>query len=458
MKRILFLSTIPATADPDTADWRTLRNSCARILGDAYSTEIASFAEIAYLADGKQSRIWHPEQGWDVGDFDLVILQRVGPEIEKAIAVAHYLQAKNVPFIDSYVLMRGKGKLAGAFMRAAAGLPTPPTFFAAPVVYAALFKQNPPFTYPFVLKADDGRKGRDNYLIHSYDELVATLAKHPGTMMIAQLFIPNDGDLRVLVLGGKVRLIIHRKGAEDSHLNNTSQGGKATLVSPDRIPRNVLRQCVRAAQLEALEVAGVDVIFDTGTGKHYFLEVNRAPQISSGAFVEEKFAAYAAMIQDIMKAAQKKSKKLLGRVEYLKFTQFDGLRVPTRVDSGAKTSALWASGIRVDADGVLHFRLFDEGSEYYTGQEITTKKFDQTVVANSTGQAEARYRVQLRVILRGRAIRASFTLANRSEQVYPVLIGRSLLRGKFIVDVSAGRPLREKEQLRAEKLKRTLTR
>jgi hypothetical protein len=49
---------------------------------------------------------------------------------------------------------------------------------------------------------------------------------------------------------------------------------------------------------------------------------------------------------------------------------------------------------------------------------------------------------------------ATFTLADRSSQVYPVLIGRATLRGKFIVDVQMGSPLREEEEKRSMELQK----
>ena len=45
--------------------------------------------------------------------------------------------------------------------------------------------------------------------------------------------------------------------------------------------------------------------------------------------------------------------------------------------------------------------------------------------------------VELRYTPANQAV-ATFTLADRSTQVYPVLIGRATLNGKFIVDVQKG--------------------
>lgn len=300
MKKVLFIKSL-TKSDPTTdLDWMALQDGVAAHLKEEYEVEVASFKSLAYLVDGNHSRIWHAEKGYDIADFDLVVFRRMGDELEKGISAAHYLSAKNVPFIDQYLLTPGKGKLAGAFLRAANDLPVPKTFFASAGIYESVFREHAPFDYPFVLKADNGSKGRDNYLVGSFEELQEILKRSSELDMIAQAFIPNDGDMRILVLGGEIGAVILRKGQEDSHLNNTSQGGSATLLSLSDLDEKIVSDALKAASLEKLQVAGVDVVIDKQTGKHYFLEVNRAPQLATGAFTDEKLAAYSRMIVKLL--------------------------------------------------------------------------------------------------------------------------------------------------------------
>ncbi len=435
-----------------------MRDQMRILLGPNCQVEVELISSLAFLADANSSRIWHPVKGWDVTDFDLVVFRRVGTDIERAISIAHYLKARQVPFVDQYLHMPGKGKLAGAFSRAGNNLPSPRTFYGTSEIYTQVFDDKPPLSYPFVLKADNGRKGRDNYLIRTPKELFTQLRKNEHLDMVAQEFIPNDGDLRVLVLNGAPKLVILRKAQAGTHLNNTSQGGKAELLPLSTLSRRMHANCILAAELEKLQVAGVDLIIDKNTGKHYILEVNRAPQLATGAFVNEKLHAYAQMISGILETRSLDNRKpvqTIGRVEDIELPKI-GLIVPSRIDTGAKTSSIWASNIWFDANKILHFTLFDAGSEYYTGDELTTETFAETVVANSSGHAEKRYVVKLLVSLRNRRIRASFTLADRSAQVYPILIGRNVLRGKFVVDVRLGNPQRQEERQRSKQLKNRL--
>jgi len=458
VKKILFLKSVTKSDVTTDRDWIALQDGVAKRLGDSYTVEVARFSDLAYLADGAKSRIWHIKKQYDIADFDMVVFRRVGDELEKAISAAHYLSMKSVPFIDSYLLTQGKGKLAGAFLRAAHGLPVPRTFFASQTGYEEIFRDDAPISFPFVIKADNGSKGRDNYLVKSFDELIAVLKRSSGLDMISQTFIPNDGDMRVLVLGNKVGSVILRKGKGDSHLNNTSQGGSAELLDPESLDSTIAADCLAAAQLESLQVAGVDVVIDKVTGDHYFLEVNRAPQLATGAFVDEKLSAYADMVSRFLKDAPssniRQAVQTIGRVEPI-LPPDSGVRVRARIDTGAKTSAIWASNIHV-VDDQLRFMLFDESSENFSGEEIVTNEYTKTVVASSNGMAEVRYKIKLSLVLKGRKIRASFTLSDRSDQVYPVLIGRNVLRGKFVVNVKLGKPMHQEERRRTKDLRRVI--
>ena len=118
--------------------------------------------------------------------------------------------------------------------------------------------------------------------------------------------------------------------------------------------------------------------------------------------------------------------------------------VPAKIDTGADASAVWASDIFVDRDGLLHYKLFDKGSPYYTGDEIVTDAYSVAVVKSASGDVVMKYKVKLPIKIKGRKIRTVFGLSNRSTHNYPILIGRRTLQGRFIVDV-------EKKDIETEK-------
>jgi ribosomal protein S6--L-glutamate ligase len=148
---------------------------------------------------------------------------------------------------------------------------------------------------------------------------------------------------------------------------------------------------------------------------------------------------------------------VIGRAEKIDLLDFKLSEVPAKVDTGADTSSIWASNI-VEKDDGLYFTLFGPGAPNYTGklQHFTKPDYSLTRVANSFGQKELRYKVKLRINVKGRRIRATFTLSDRSLKTYPILLGRKLLHGKFLVDVADGDPLHAAEQQKAERLERDM--
>ena len=139
-------------------------------------------------------------------------------------------------------------------------------------------------------------------------------------------------------------------------------------------------------------------------------------------------------------------KTIIGRAEPIDF--IDGsteyVTIPAKIDTGAYSSSVWATDIR-EEDGELVFVLFDKGHEAYTGQQIRIKKYQVVKIENSFGKSERRYGVMLRVRFCGKKVTSFFTLADRSKKIYPVLIGRKMLKNRFLVDVSIGNPIADEE-------------
>ena len=61
------------------------------------------------------------------------------------------------------------------------------------------------------------------------------------------------------------------------------------------------------------------------------------------------------------------NKEIIGIVELVSIGK-RAIDIPAKIDTGADSSSIWASNIRVDKNGVLRFSLFGEGSPYYNGK------------------------------------------------------------------------------------------
>ncbi|MGH7195787.1 MAG: RimK/LysX family protein [Candidatus Saccharimonadales bacterium] len=125
----------------------------------------------------------------------------------------------------------------------------------------------------------------------------------------------------------------------------------------------------------------------------------------------------------------------IGTAELLNLPDNQIFDVPAKVDTGADKSSIWASNIRPDG-GKLTFCLFAPGSVFYSGEDIATDMFRYASIRNSFGQKELRYKVRLQVQLGEHKLKRWFTLADRSRNAYGILLGKNLLKNKFVVDVS----------------------
>lgn len=150
-----------------------------------------------------------------------------------------------------------------------------------------------------------------------------------------------------------------------------------------------------------------------------------------------------------------KEKTVIGRAEKVRFPTLGGSQLHARIDTGAKTSSIWATDITEGESG-LTVRFASAKYDIYS-HKVVFEHYERVRVASSMGQQQVRYKVKMPVVIHGRRIIATFTLSDRSTQVYPVLIGRSTLQGKFIVDVATGTPLRDEERRRSAELQTNIT-
>lgn len=124
----------------------------------------------------------------------------------------------------------------------------------------------------------------------------------------------------------------------------------------------------------------------------------------------------------------------IGVSSFVDFVGYKNLKqIPVRIDTGARTSSLWVSSVKVE-HGIAAFKLFGPGSPWYTGKIVRRPIIETREVTSSTGNAQERFVVQLSIRMHGKRLSAKFTLSDRSTQTYPILIGRNTLRGNFLVD------------------------
>ena len=115
------------------------------------------------------------------------------------------------------------------------------------------------------------------------------------------------------------------------------------------------------------------------------------------------------------------------------------MELKAKLDTGAETSSLDASGIRIlrrrqSGQRFVEFQLKDDDS----GRTITFKKrlVREARIKQHDGSFQTRPVVIVAVCLGDHQQEVEFTLIDRSEFLYPVLLGRSALAHLAVVDPS----------------------
>jgi hypothetical protein len=127
----------------------------------------------------------------------------------------------------------------------------------------------------------------------------------------------------------------------------------------------------------------------------------------------------------------------LGRIDKIDIPELGIMDIPAKVDTGANRSAIHCSHIKEVRNGEkdeIEFTIPLDSS--HGEQVIHTKSYFKKKIRSSSGHLEERYIIKVTIVLFGRKIRTSFSLTDRAEMKYPVLLGRKLLHARFIVDVT----------------------
>lgn len=131
-----------------------------------------------------------------------------------------------------------------------------------------------------------------------------------------------------------------------------------------------------------------------------------------------------------------KNKKIIGRDSYADFPAFGLTKVPVKVDSGAYTSTIHCSKIKLLEDDKLEVVFLGKKFGAYTGEKVIFDEFETRKIRSSSGQSQRRYTVKGTITLQGKTYKTRFTLSKRDKMKYPVLLGRRLLNKRFLIDPS----------------------
>jgi hypothetical protein len=136
-----------------------------------------------------------------------------------------------------------------------------------------------------------------------------------------------------------------------------------------------------------------------------------------------------------------KKKKTIGRTDKVDLPELGLLEVQAKIDTGAYTSAIHCSKIHVDTnkDGKELLVYTISGNRLGKGmraRKFKTDNFKLKMIRSSNGQVQQRYVIKTKLRLFNKIYNTEFSLSDRSHMKNPILLGRKLLNGRFLVDVA----------------------
>ncbi|MFA6162946.1 MAG: ATP-dependent zinc protease [Methylobacter sp.] len=133
-------------------------------------------------------------------------------------------------------------------------------------------------------------------------------------------------------------------------------------------------------------------------------------------------------------------KPMLGWREWLALPELNIARIKAKIDTGARSSALHAFAIEPYRKGGQRWIMFamhplQERTDILVECHAQVK--DRRWVSDSGGHKQRRYVIETQLIAGQSVVRAEMTLTNRDNMRFRMLLGRTAMDNRFIIDPSS---------------------
>lgn len=144
---------------------------------------------------------------------------------------------------------------------------------------------------------------------------------------------------------------------------------------------------------------------------------------------------------------------IVGWQEYVFFPDWGDIRMRAKVDSGARSSAIHAEEYEIkqlpgsqdkplNEEMRMKLKVGTKSNPRFVW--VTAPVVDYRSVKNSGGKIEERPFIETSVLLGGVPHKIVLSVTNREKMRFPVLLGRTFLSGKFLVDTAGRYLMRQK--------------
>lgn len=124
---------------------------------------------------------------------------------------------------------------------------------------------------------------------------------------------------------------------------------------------------------------------------------------------------------------------VVGWRELVSLPELGLIGIPAKIDTGARTSSLHADVLDDfirDGERFVRFAV-DWGGEH---RQCEAVQVDMRGITSSNGDTQKRFVIKTPLVIGSLQFRAEISLADRTDMKFPMLIGRTALRRRFVVD------------------------
>lgn len=130
----------------------------------------------------------------------------------------------------------------------------------------------------------------------------------------------------------------------------------------------------------------------------------------------------------------------LGWREYIGLPGLGIDRVKAKVDTGARTSCIHAFSVEAfekNGESWVRFGVHPKQKDTVTELWCEAPVIDCRPVTDSGGHTETRYVIRSTLVIGEHSFEAELTLSNRDNMRFRMLLGRTAMRNRFVVDSGA---------------------
>ena len=326
-----------------------------------------------------------------------------------------------------------------------AGLPTPRTALITDPEEVLDTHKQIGGSYPVVVKTIRGSKGKGVFILESEQSLKSTIDAmmkiDENQELIMQEYLKINGDLRVIVLDGKIIGVMERGKVDGDFRTNFSLGAS---IKGKTISDEIKKLALRAAKAVGGYFTGVDICITKGTRKPFIIEINSSPGSEGIEKASSKNVTQIFVNHIVDKQNWDYPPTIVGRREMVKIEGVGS--VQAKFDTGNMVvNSIHADNIKVNGKTVTW---------KYNGKTFKNKIIDELVVLQGAIAAtrEKRVMIELDIEFLGKTYsKRKFTLDDRSNKGTPVLIGVPFMK-EFHIIVDPGKRFIKTEKLDERKM------